>query len=132
MNLSLRHVRRVIREVPQHAKLAYCLLRDPRVPLAPKVAVVGTLGLIVSPLDLPAWVPVLGELDLLALGILAVKTFVDACPPEVVADNRAALRSRDSPWDTDRRAAVAMARGGLVRLLQNWRARSRDRQQRAG
>ena len=123
MNLSLSHVRTLVAEVPLHAKLAYCLVRDERVPAAPKVAVVGALGLIVSPLDLPAWIPVIGELDMLALGILAVKTFVDACPDEVVAEHRAAIRTRTSVWDHDRRAGLEGAREGLGRLVQNWRSR---------
>ncbi|HEY8761764.1 MAG TPA: YkvA family protein [Candidatus Dormibacteraeota bacterium] len=123
MNLSLSHVRTILAEVPMHAKLAYCLLRDDRVPMAPKAAVLGALGLIVSPIDLPAWIPVIGELDMLALGILAVKTFVDACPEEVVADNRAAIRARTSAWDRDRTAGAGMARESLDRLVQNWRSR---------
>ncbi len=123
MNLSLSHVRTLVAEVPLHAKLAYCLVRDERVPAAPKVAVVGALGLIVSPLDLPAWIPVIGELDMLALGILAVKTFVDACPDEVVAEHREAIRTRTSVWDHDRRAGLEVARDGLGRLVQNWRSR---------
>ena len=123
MNLSLSHVRTILAEVPMHAKLAYCLLRDDRVPMAPKAAVLGALGLIVSPIDLPAWIPVIGELDMLALGILAVKTFVDACPEEVVADNRAAIRARTSAWDRDRTAGAGMAREALARVVQNWRSR---------
>jgi uncharacterized membrane protein YkvA (DUF1232 family) len=123
MNLSLSHVRTIVGEVPMHAKLAYCLVRDERIPVAPKAAVLGALALIVSPIDFPAWIPVIGELDMLALGILAVKTFVDACPEEVVADNRAAIRARTSTWDRDRSAGVEMARDGLGRLVQNWRSR---------
>jgi uncharacterized membrane protein YkvA (DUF1232 family) len=123
MNLSLSHVRTIIGEVPMHAKLAYCLVRDERVPMAPKAAVLGALGLIVSPIDFPAWIPVIGELDMLALGILAVKTFVDACPDEVVADNRAAINARTSAWDRDRAAGMEMVREALGRVVQNWRSR---------
>lgn len=123
MKLSISHVRTLLGEVPTHAKLAYCLLRDDRVPIAPKAAVIGAFGLIVSPLDLPAWIPVVGELDMLALGILAVKTFVDACPDEIVAEHRAAIRSRSSAWDRDRSSGVEMARDGIGRLVQNWRSR---------
>jgi uncharacterized membrane protein YkvA (DUF1232 family) len=123
MNLSLSHVRTIIAEVPMHAKLAYCLIRDERVPVAPKAAVLGALGLIVSPIDFPAWIPVIGELDMLALGILAVKTFVDACPEEAVAEHRAAIGSRTSAWDRDRAAGAELAREGLARLVQSWRSR---------
>src|SRR5207302_10620661 len=73
----------VLFDVPRHGKLAYCLMRDERIPAAPKAVLLGALGVIVSPLDFPAWIPVLGELDMLALGILAVETFVAACPEEI-------------------------------------------------
>jgi uncharacterized membrane protein YkvA (DUF1232 family) len=123
MNLSFRHVRTLVREVPINAKVAYCLLRDERVPAAPKVAVLGALGLIISPFDFPAWIPVIGELDMLALGILAVKTFIDACPDEVVEEAREAVKARSSAWDQDRSSAVDLARDGLARVVQNWRSR---------
>jgi uncharacterized membrane protein YkvA (DUF1232 family) len=123
MNLSLSHVRTLVGEVPMHAKLAYCLVRDERVPTAPKAAVLGALGLILSPLDFPAWIPVIGELDMLGLGILAVKTFVEACPEEVVREHRVAIRARESTWDHDRSAGVEMVREGLARVVQNWRSR---------
>jgi uncharacterized membrane protein YkvA (DUF1232 family) len=123
MNLSFSHVRTLVGEVPTHAKLAYCLLRDERVPAAPKAAVLGAIALIVSPIDFPAWIPVLGELDMLALGILAVRTFIEACPEEIVAEHRGAIRSGTSTWDDDRRAGVETAREGIARLYQNWRSR---------
>ena len=123
MNLPFRHVRTLVREVPINAKLAYCLLRDERVPAAPKAAVLAALGLIVSPIDFPAWIPVVGELDMLALGILAVKTFIDACPDEVVEETRAAVKARSSIWDQDREVALEFARDGLARVVQNWRSR---------
>ena len=62
-------------------------------------------------------------LDMLGLGILAVKTFIDACPEELVAEHRASIRARSSTWDSDRRAGVEMARAGIGRLVQNWRSR---------
>ncbi len=52
----------LIREVPTLGKVGYCLYRDSRVPVAPKVALAGALGLIVSPLDFPIWIPILGDL----------------------------------------------------------------------
>lgn len=118
MPFSWRHVRTILTEIPLHGKLAYCLLRDRRVPRAPKIALLVALGIIVAPLDLPAWVPLFGELDMLALGLLAVKTFVEACPEELVAEHRAAIKRRQSTWDHDREAALGMLlrrAGGLLR-----------------
>lgn len=122
MRLNLGRARVLLFEVPRTAKLAYCLMRDERVPLGPKVAVGAALGLIVSPLDVPAWIPVIGDVDALALGILAVKVFVDACPDEVVAEQRAALERGDSVFDNDLRACLELGRGAVRRLLSRRRA----------
>ena len=117
MPLNLARVRTLLLDVPRNAKLAYCLLRDDRVPPAPKVALAGALTVIVSPLDLPAWVPVIGELDMLALGVLAVKVFVEACPEPLVREHQAALKRGDSILNRDVHVLFAVTRewaGGVV------------------
>jgi uncharacterized membrane protein YkvA (DUF1232 family) len=123
MPVNLARVRTVVLEVPRNAKLAYCLLRDDRVPVAPKAALTGALALIVSPIDLPAWIPVIGELDVLALAVLAVKVFIEACPEPIVQEHRATMKQRDSIADRDlrllrdllRREAQAAARRVFLR-----------------
>src|SRR5258707_9934360 len=80
-------------EVRRNGKLLYCLVGVPRVPAAPKAAVLGALALIVSPIDFPAWVPVVGELDMLALSVLAVKTFIEACPEDIRRQHEQALEA---------------------------------------
>ena len=109
--------------MPRHGKLAYCLLRDPRVPAAPKAAVLGALALIVSPIDFPAWVPVLGELDMLALGVLAVKTFIEACPEDVRREHEQALKDGASVFDRDVRDTVVAARQGAGNVAGRIRSR---------
>lgn len=125
MQPVLSRAKDVLLEVPRHGKLAYCLLRDPRVPPAPKAVLLGALGLIVSPIDLPAWIPVLGELDMLALGILAVKTFIEACPVDVRKEHEAALEAGESVFDRDFRDTMAAARHGAGRAMKRIRARMR-------
>ena len=128
MRFSLTRLRTLLMDVPKHGKLAYCLLRDDRVPMGPKVAVVGALGLIVSPFDFPGWIPVVGELDMLALGILAVKVFVDACPPGLVQEHENALDRGESSFDRDLQKASGAVRGvaedvirtGARRVVQRW------------
>lgn len=123
----LSRAKTVLLDVPRHGKLAYCLLRDPRIPRAPKLALLAALGVIVNPLiDFPAWVPVLGELDVLALSILAVETFVEACPEEIRREHELALQERRSIWDRDVRDTVAVARHGLWRLVDRFRSRARQ------
>src|ERR1700682_1187839 len=114
-------------EVPGHGKLAYCLLRDDRVPVAPKALLVGALGVIVSPLDFPAWIPVLGEFDMLALSILAVKTFIEACPEEIRREHEAAIKAKQSVFDRDVRDTAGAARDGAGRMLNRIRSRVRRR-----
>src|SRR5437899_7753483 len=117
----------VLFDVPRRGKLGYCLMRDERIPAAPKVVLLGALGVIVSPLDFPAWIPVLGELDMLALGILAVETFVAACPEEIRREHEEALKAKQSVWDRDVRDTVSAARHELDRLVYRMRSRVRHR-----
>lgn len=115
----------VLLEVPRHGKLAYCLLRDDRVPRAPKLVLLAALGVIVSPIDFPAWIPVLGELDMLALGILAVQTFIEACPEDVRREHQAALAANASVFDRDLRDTTSALRHGTRRLVKRIRTRLR-------
>ena len=123
----LARAKRVLLDVPGRGKLAYCLLRDERVPKAPKAVLLAALGVIVSPFDFPAWIPVLGELDMLALGILAVETFIEACPAEIRREHEAALKAKQSAWDRDVRDTVSIARHGVRRLVDPIRSRVRHR-----
>ena len=116
MAFNLARARALLFEARRTAKLAYCLVRDDRVPLGPKVAMCAALGLIVSPLDVPAWVPVIGDLDMLALGVLTVKVFVDACPEAIVDEHEARILRRESAFDRDLRIALALAQDGVRRL----------------
>jgi uncharacterized membrane protein YkvA (DUF1232 family) len=115
----------ILVDVPRHGKLAYCLLRDERVPRAPKAVLLAALGLIVSPLDFPAWIPVLGELDMLALGILAVETFIEACPEDIRHEHQEAIKAKVSIFDRDVRDTAGAARYGAGRMLNRVRSRMR-------
>jgi uncharacterized membrane protein YkvA (DUF1232 family) len=123
----LSRAKTIVLDLPGRGKLAYCLLRDNRVPVAPKAVLLGALGLIVSPLDFPAWIPVLGELDILALGLLAIETFIEACPAEIRREHEAALKAKQSIWDRDVRDTLSIARHGMKRLVDRIRSRVRRR-----
>jgi len=110
-------------DVPRHGKLAYCLLRDERVPSAPKAVLLAALGVIVSPLDIPAWIPVLGEFDMLALGILAVETFIEACPEDLRQEHQKAIKAKESIFDRDWRDTTGAARYAAGRIVNRVRSR---------
>jgi uncharacterized membrane protein YkvA (DUF1232 family) len=125
----LSRAKELLFDVPRHGKLAYCLLRDDRIPAAPKAALLAALGLIVSPVDFPAWIPVIGEMDMLALGILAVETFIQACPEDIRREQEALLKAKESVWDRDVRDTMSIARRGVDRVIDRIRSRVRRREE---
>jgi uncharacterized membrane protein YkvA (DUF1232 family) len=125
----LSRAKELLFDVPRRGRLTYCLLRDDRIPAAPKAALLAALGLIVSPLDFPAWIPVIGEMDMLALGILAVETFIEACPEDIRREQEALLKAKESVWDRDVRDTMSIARRGVDRVIDQIRSRVRRREE---
>ena len=121
--LSLRLLRRIAREVPRYGKLTYCLYRDPRVPQRNKVALAAALALILNPLvDIPLRFPVFGEMDAVALTVLAVRLFVEKAPKEVVAEHQERIALGTSVFDQDLR----YGREGLQARLAELRSRGQS------
>ncbi len=82
---------RAFTRLPGLMRLSYLLLRDPRVSPASKALVLGTVGFILSPLDLPNWIPIVGQgLDIIFIAAI-LDRFIGAAPPHVVREHRAAL-----------------------------------------
>lgn len=111
----LRFVKRLVRDLPQQLKLSYCLLRDDRVPAVNKAAVVAVMTLIVTPfVNRPAWVPVVGEMDMLALTLVTTKLFISTAPGEAVEEHERLIKERRSRFDSDvargEKLAVALSR----------------------
>ena len=69
---KIRSAKRLFVDLPRMLRLAYCLMFDARVPAYMKFAFGGGLALIALPVvDLPESLPVIGELDVLALSLRA-------------------------------------------------------------
>jgi len=78
-----------------HARLAIRLIRDPSVSWFSKALPVLATLYVVSPFDLvPDVIPVLGQLDDLAILVGALEVFLRVCPPAAVAFHRAAITER--------------------------------------
>jgi uncharacterized membrane protein YkvA (DUF1232 family) len=106
----LRWFKNLFHDLPRQIRLAYCLVRDPRVPIAPKAGVLAVLGLVVTPvIDLPDEIPLVGELDSLAVAMVALRVFIAVCPPEVVAEQERLIAERRSRFDDDVRAGERLA-----------------------
>lgn len=83
----------ILAELIQNAQIAYNLLLDSRVSLISKLMIPG-LALIyfLSPIDLlPDVIPVLGQLDDIAVILLITRLFIELAPTEIVAQYRASM-----------------------------------------
>src|SRR5215217_1098946 len=74
----------VLSRIPQYIKLGWLLMNDPTVSGVGKAALGGGLAYAISPIDpVPGFIPVLGQLDDLAVLLLAIRTALKSCPTEV-------------------------------------------------
>ena len=105
-----RFFKRLFFELPKQLRLAYCLIRDPRVPTYTKVAYGGGLGILLSPwVNIPEVIPVVGELDAVAVSLLATKLFISACPDDVIIDLEQQIIEQRSVFDDDVRRGEKIA-----------------------
>ena len=122
MLLSLRLLRRIARELPRYGKLTYCLYRDSRVPQRNKLALAAAMALILNPVvDVPLRLPIFGEMDAVALTVLAIRVFVEKAPKDVVAEHQEQIALGTSLFDQDLRNS----RQGLQARLNDLRGRGR-------
>lgn len=106
----LRWLRRLLVDLPHTARLAYCLALDTRVPRRNLALLGGALGGIALPaLAFPEGLPLIGELDAVAVTLAALRLFVLAAPPAVVAEHRQLLREHRSRFDRDLEAGRRLA-----------------------
>jgi uncharacterized membrane protein YkvA (DUF1232 family) len=117
----------LIRRLPTYIRLVWALLRDRRVPAQQKLILAGIVAYLFFPIDLiPDFVPVLGQLDDLAVVLLGLDLFIRSAPAEIVEEHLAKISQ-----DTDQlRRDIATAervlgdRAGRVRdTVEKLRAR---------
>lgn len=83
----------IVAELLRNARLVWRLLRDRRVPLPTKLIIPGVVGLyLLSPIDvMPDLLPLLGQLDDVAVLLAGVALFIEMAPRYIVEEHRAAL-----------------------------------------
>ncbi len=84
---------RVLLHLPDFARLYWRLFRDGRVSLLAKALLVSSFAYLIWPFDVipDLLVPVIGEIDDLAIVLGGLWTFVRLCPPPVVREHVAAI-----------------------------------------
>jgi uncharacterized membrane protein YkvA (DUF1232 family) len=112
----------VVARVPRYVKLGWTLMNDQTVSGRGKAALGGGLAYAISPIDpVPGFIPVLGQLDDLAVLLLAVRMALKSAPAEV-ADRH--LAAAGLSWQTLERDLVTIRataiwltrRGGALAL----------------
>ncbi|MDQ3809779.1 MAG: YkvA family protein [Chloroflexota bacterium] len=82
----------LLRLLLRHGRLAWRLTRDPRTPVLPKLILAAAIVYALSPLDLvPDVVPLLGQLDDVAIVTLGLELFLKNVPPWLRLEHEAAL-----------------------------------------
>jgi uncharacterized membrane protein YkvA (DUF1232 family) len=80
--------------LPTLVQLLVRLLGDASIAVGAKTLFAGMILFILSPFDVPNFVPVLGQVSDVVLALLASRWFLSACPAETVADHLGAIRGR--------------------------------------
>ena len=101
----------LVRRMPRYARLAWALARDPRLSRARRAAVLAGAAYLVSPIDLvPGIIPVVGQLDDLAVALTAIRFALNGLRPAQRAEVLAGVGLTSSDVDTDLRTTGAIAR----------------------
>lgn len=88
----------VLRRIPAYSRLAWALVREPRIRRRHRAVLLGGVGYLLSPIDLiPGFIPILGQLDDLAVALWALKVTLRAAPAEVAARH---LEAYGLTWET--------------------------------
>lgn len=95
------------------ARLVWLLMRDPRVPLWLKALPVGSLIYLISPLDfLPDSIPILTQLDDIAVLLIGFRLFIELAPAEAVEEHMQTLTGRRGDWEVENQAPAARPASG--------------------
>ncbi|HKW78822.1 MAG TPA: YkvA family protein [Candidatus Limnocylindria bacterium] len=119
-----------VRKLPTYARLIWGLARDPRVPAQQKLVLGGIAAYLAFPIDIiPDFIPVIGELDDLAVLILGLDWFIRNAPPEVVDEHMARIAKHEDTLSRDLDSAGSLLSGRATELratLERMRARRRE------
>ncbi len=97
-NASVTNQVGILAELLRKAQLVWRLLKDSRVPLPTKLIIPGVVSVyLLSPIDfMPDVLPLLGQIDDIAVLLAGVALFIEMCPRDIVDEHRAALAGRST------------------------------------
>lgn len=123
-----------VRKLPTYARLVWGLARDGRVPGQQKLILVGVIGYLLMPIDIiPDFIPVLGQLDDVAVVLLGIDLFIKSAPEAVVDEHLARIAKGRDDLSRDTEQVQALLgerftgiRDELGRILEKQRKRFRS------
>jgi uncharacterized membrane protein YkvA (DUF1232 family) len=99
------------RKLPIYARLVWGLARDPRVPTEQKLVLAAVAAYLAFPLDIiPDFIPVIGELDDLAVLIFGLDWFIRNAPADVVDEHMARIAKHEDTLSKDLENAGSLLR----------------------
>ncbi len=99
----------LVRRLPAYGRLAWALARDPRLSKARRAAVLAGAAYVISPIDaIPGVIPVLGQLDDLAIALGVIRVALDGLKPEVRVQQLAAVGLTEADLSSDIQATKGM------------------------
>ena len=106
-----------VRKLPTYARLVWDLARDPRVPKQQKFVLGAIAAYLAFPLDIiPDFIPVIGQLDDVAVLVLGLDWFIRNAPPEVVQEHMAKIAQHDDTLSKDLESAGSLLEGRAKEL----------------
>jgi len=118
------------KQLPTYARLIWALARDPRVPTGQKAVLAGIAAYLAFPLDIiPDFIPVIGQMDDLAVLILGLDWFIRNAPPDVVEEHMAKIAAHQDTLSRDLDSANTLIQDRATELratLERMRNREND------
>lgn len=123
-----------VRKLPTYARLVWGLARDGRVAGPQKLILVGIIGYLLMPIDIiPDFIPVLGQLDDVAVVLLGIDLFIKSAPDAVVDEHLARIAKGRDDLSRDMEQVQSLLgdrftgiRDDLGRILEKQRKRFRS------
>jgi uncharacterized membrane protein YkvA (DUF1232 family) len=101
----------LLKRLPAYAKLAWALAKDKRLSKVRRAAVLAAAAYVVSPIDLvPGLIPLVGQLDDLAIALAAIRLALAGLRPEFRAEKLAAAGLTEKDLADDVRTTGAIAK----------------------
>jgi len=92
----------VVRRLPAYSKLAWRLVRDRRLTRGQRALVLGGVAYLVSPIDLiPGFIPLLGQMDDIAVTLWALRAALRRLPPDIAGEHLKATGLTEAQLDDD-------------------------------